>query len=865
LIRDNLASDVNQRRLSNAKMFWRRIDLDAKQPRRDLLAKLDIDPDGADAIVALLQLHPAARGERPMPVAIDHFSDAERGGPIEDMKQQAARLLVGGSLAIGTVRLDRGVTDNRLFEALIHVAFGIDDLDATLRDAILGRLNPLHDPPRDPFERFPRMPKQLVDLSREVERRTCLVGLIHAVTAMGAVGAVERWAQQISYRVWVDTIDGLEPSERYGGTEVTIRGKNFGQTQPANVSVMFPRASGGCAPVAVKTGCWGDTEIVVTAPEGVGDGAVGFLEITTPAGAPPKWEPSAPMELAGALVQCLGPMTAAIASRLSNWTIHLPLPPCPELRPDDKNHFRGGPVLVNLSSSSARAGDIVTAEGLNLDTTDCVAIDGVAANTTATSATTLDFVVPKVSGGYHLVTVVHGAHKSNGLQLRIRPAITGTAQSGPHLPGTSITLHGSGFRPGAVVQVNQQSVSAQRITPTEIDFQVFRPNGVARDKRGEVVDVQVLNPDGGISNKLALTLRTYRMVVFGDSISWGQGLLQGDKYSQMVADHIQGKLTGIGVYNDDVSAHSGATIGLDPLDEGPSVPVLGIDGEVPTSYPTIAAQVDSFVGENQAALGQIDLVLIDGGINDLGAENILSPDPLISLNNLGIPIDITQASSLFRIMFRRDWIKEMAQRQCYASMKVLLARLIVLTNARIIVTGYYPIVSPDSDITVVNYLLSGLGVAGTAGIALGPLMVPVALAGGLVGYGLSKWGLAEIAENAKTFATEANRQLQNAIDETLTAFPGRLIDLAVPSFGPRNALAAHEGWLWEADLAAATPPSSYPLAPRDPIAATRRPQCVGQEKPYRVNRNTCPIASLGHPNQLGALAYRDAIVRLLDS
>ena len=356
-------------------------------------------------------------------------------------------------------------------------------------------------------------------------------------------------------------------------------------------------------------------------------------------------------------------------------------------------------------------------------------------------------------------------------------------------------------------------------TAAGLQFRVFRPAGVTYDKRGEPVEVQVINLDGEVSNISQLFLQTYRMVVFGDSIAWGQGLLPGDKYSYLVARHLQRNLGDIGVYNEDLAAHSGAKIGLKPVDAPGLQP---LPGEVPTDFPTIAEQVNMFaIREPAAGLGWIDLVLLDGGVNDAGLDNILNP--------------LTSTTQ----------IKAFASTQCYYAMRTLLnTTLGVFPIAKVIVTGYYPFISYDSDTSLLLYSLTGLGVI-LAGIP-----------GAIVGGGLSIWARNAIATNAETFSREANAQLRLAVEGTRAANPQRSIALAVPPFGSKNAALAPESWVWEIDAT---------MTPQDPVAASRAPQCAaGAAIPaYRVDPARCRIASIGHPNPRGAQAYLDAIVPLL--
>jgi lysophospholipase L1-like esterase len=113
---------------------------------------------------------------------------------------------------------------------------------------------------------------------------------------------------------------------------------------------------------------------------------------------------------------------------------------------------------------------------------------------------------------------------------------------------------------------------------------------------------------------------TVNMLVVGDSLMWGQGLQESEKFYSLVKVAIQERNPGVTV-RAIVRAHSGATIGWN---KGGTAERL--DGEIPTSYPTIQQQVEEFTGPPEAKA--IDLVLVDGGINDVKVDRILNPQIL---------------------------------------------------------------------------------------------------------------------------------------------------------------------------------------------------------------------------------------------
>lgn len=105
------------------------------------------------------------------------------------------------------------------------------------------------------------------------------------------------------------------------------------------------------------------------------------------------------------------------------------------------------------------------------------------------------------------------------------------------------------------------------------------------------------------------TANPYRLVVIGDSVAWGNGLNQEHKYYNRVAKWLRTNLekpVEIIVY-----AHSGAVISGA---SGESVK----DANLNSGYPSLMDQAKN-VPNN------VDLILVSGGINDVGIANILDP------------------------------------------------------------------------------------------------------------------------------------------------------------------------------------------------------------------------------------------------
>jgi hypothetical protein len=286
----------------------------------------------------------------------------------------------------------------------------------------------------------------------------------------------------------------------------------------------------------------------------------------------------------------------------------------------------------------------------------------------------------------------------------------------------------------------------------------------------------------------------FRIVTLGDSIPWGQGLLEPDKYDVRVRDAL--KVTHPeGVTLVPRLAHSGAVIGAFGATGDPE------SGEVPGSRPTIIEQCDAFADSPET----VDLVLMDGGINDVGVATILNPFAIIP----------TLSSRITRA--------------CHDGMLVLLRRIgakFSKPSCRIVVTGYYPIVSELSDPLGVEKLLSIHGIA----------LPPFANVEGDV--------FEPVVHRCQEFFDQSTSELKRAIvdagDARIRFVPTGFTD-SNAIFVPRTSL------LWALDV-------DDGLSPLDPVAGVRHQSCnLAHPSPIEVfAREHCYRASAGHPNPGGA-------------
>jgi hypothetical protein len=340
-------------------------------------------------------------------------------------------------------------------------------------------------------------------------------------------------------------------------------------------------------------------------------------------------------------------------------------------------------------------------------------------------------------------------------------------------------------------------------------------------------------------------MATYKILTLGDSVMWGQGLLPDEKFVQLVAAHVE--LLGRTV---EVAAlpHSGAVVCTGPTPPGGLD--FFLDGEIPRSFPSIESQLGiatqtpgyaSFLQVNpwdspdwakakqamQVAVagysgpaGQPpDLILVDGGINDLGALQVAipwdldSPDPCPAAPvALGGPA--LQKGALATRVTREvlaaggdrtaidlsgyPWItdeklRELIDHYVYDRMRSLVGRLAQsFPTSKVVVTGYFPIFTSGSIDELKKHpgaiVLFGHGAGrereahAALILARHPNLRPEDFA-------------QQVVHQSALWYTYSNQRLQAVVDEANTVY-GNRFSLASPTFGPDNGALAPDALLW---------------------------------------------------------------------
>jgi len=248
---------------------------------------------------------------------------------------------------------------------------------------------------------------------------------------------------------------------------------------------------------------------------------------------------------------------------------------------------------------------------------------------------------------------------------------------------------------------------------------------------------------------------------FGDSVHWGQGHRDKDKFAINVAAArgLQFKM----------HAHSGARIGAGLACAGST------DPEVPLACPSIIQQVSQYPLDPNAA----KLVLVNGGVNDITVQTIITPTT------------------------RPEDVRRETRKYCHTDMAVLLKEVLIkFSNAAtlIVVTSYFPIFSRKSDFSKIRDFLVGNLIA-----------VPEEPERKAERDGI----LERVVENAQVFWKESAASLQNAIKD----IGSERVRFAYVPYADDNAMFAGKPWLFNVTL------SGFELIPEDPVAPQRRMAC----------------------------------------
>jgi hypothetical protein len=333
------------------------------------------------------------------------------------------------------------------------------------------------------------------------------------------------------------------------------------------------------------------------------------------------------------------------------------------------------------------------------------------------------------------------------------------------------------------------------------------------------------------------------MLVLGDSIMWGQGLKPEEKFSWRIKCWLQEKTNR--EVRQTVFAHSGALISADP---GTAPRFKSNDGEVNLPYPTINEELDRAREFYGPATSKVNLILLDGCINDVDVSNLLN------------------------VTTDHSWLRERIHTRCKLGMHDLLKRVTEsFPNAQVIVPSYYRIVSDSTaDNAFIRLLAKNLNNEEPEARRMTDKEMRERLIKlSELWYKVSSGDIREAVETINSELASKNLPPQVSYVE---------ID-----FWPEHSFSADNTLLWNFIFGSTNLSGlrkfivilsfgTNAYKPNDEVRESRIRSCnetfkaakgvkeSPAEKSSRKDRLLiCRYASLGHPNQMGALVYTEAI------
>jgi hypothetical protein len=323
------------------------------------------------------------------------------------------------------------------------------------------------------------------------------------------------------------------------------------------------------------------------------------------------------------------------------------------------------------------------------------------------------------------------------------------------------------------------------------------------------------------------------LLIIGDSVIWGQGLEEKDKFYTLTADWLRNSAPGAPrEVRMKVKAHSGSSIKFHEA-EAAAYKKAGRDEtyfykpEINIGFPSIWKQIEVADAEYRSA-GNMDgagVIMLTGGLTDISVQKLLDPFGDVKL------------------------LSPMIERYCRGDMTDLLKHANEKNpKALIVVVGYYPILSPKTDSgKLYNGWLESMSFPRyLKSVANNPLTRP------LLFRGIRK----KTIERSRIWSAESARQLRSAVDDfNAAAKSGRAIFVPSP-ITEDTCLETPDTLLFRmGKMGRAVDPLFHERQAECRSALPELKRSTGISYPVRY----CEIASVGHPNPAGARAYAEAI------
>ena len=353
-------------------------------------------------------------------------------------------------------------------------------------------------------------------------------------------------------------------------------------------------------------------------------------------------------------------------------------------------------------------------------------------------------------------------------------------------------------------------------------------------KRLGAVSLSLIAVRSAFSVENLSTSEPIDLLVVGDSVIWGQGLEERDKFYSLTAEWLRS--TAFGSKRDvrvKVKAHSGSTIKMHQ-DEAAGYKKAGRDEgyyykpEVNVGSPSIWYQIGAASEEYKAAgvAKGADIIMLSGGITDISVAKLL--DPFGDDSKLPELIEKSCGDGIFELLER--------SRSLYP-------------QALIVVVGYFPILSSKTDGgKLFNGWLESMAFPRfLKSLANNPLTRSV----------FFRDIRRKTINRSRIWFSESSKQMKAAVDRFNHVHGGEIAVFVPSPITEETCLETPDTLLFRMGKMGRS---------EDPLFAERSAECrtalpelkrsTGLNYPVRY----CEIAAIGHPNQAGARAYADSII-----
>ncbi|MGE3465643.1 MAG: hypothetical protein AB7J13_01815 [Pyrinomonadaceae bacterium] len=324
----------------------------------------------------------------------------------------------------------------------------------------------------------------------------------------------------------------------------------------------------------------------------------------------------------------------------------------------------------------------------------------------------------------------------------------------------------------------------------------------------------------------------FDLLVVGDSLIWGQGLNEQDKFYSLTADWLRSRAFGKPRQVDvKVKAHSGSTLKFhqdeaEKYDKAGRKETFYYDPEVNVAFPSSWKQIE-VAGDEYRAAGKegADLIMISGGITDISTKRVF---------------DLKGDDGVFR-----DEIKKYCLDDMYDVLKHAVA---IHPNAQLAVIGYFPAITTHSmGSKVLNAWLEILSFPRALKfLANNPIYRKLL-------FGKQK---KRAIVRSQIWYEESNRNFQLAVDRINAEFgPSRAVFVQSPLTEDNAAEAPNTMLFRMGKGGVVTDPKARERVRACRSALPELKRSTGIDYSVRL----CEIAAIGHPDPAGARAYASVI------